>query len=127
VRLIVAGLCSAVAALWQPPFQLRAFFGFLAAMLVLLGISNVRAAGHASGPDPMWTIKPIKQFWQQRNENRFCGRGKALPKGTFALHLKRNVLSVSAISLENSRFARHQEQILLLHNEKVLLQNRFCF
>ncbi len=49
-ELIVVGLCSAVAALWQPPLQLRTFFGFLSVMLVLLGISNVRAAGRASEP-----------------------------------------------------------------------------
>jgi multisubunit Na+/H+ antiporter MnhG subunit len=46
--LIAIGLLSAAAALWRPPLPLRAFFGLLAAMFMLLGISNVRAARRAS-------------------------------------------------------------------------------
>lgn len=42
--LIAIGLLSAIAALWRPPLDYRLFFAVLAALFILLGISNVRAS-----------------------------------------------------------------------------------
>lgn len=50
--LIAIGLLSGIAALWRPPLDFRLFFAVLAALFVLLGISNVRAARRASRRAP---------------------------------------------------------------------------
>jgi hypothetical protein len=46
--LVAIGLLSGIAALWRPPLDSRVFFVVLAALFVMLGISNVRAALRAS-------------------------------------------------------------------------------